>query len=295
MVPADHPTTFYVRVRTTNGYSPWLPVTTAQRATSTSNTRTDLAGALNDPVRAPAPTSPPSPFIIPGGGSQPVATTAGVTNEKNIPLWVKLTKIVCERETDDGYLNYADEVYAVIATVAVNRNNMAESIVNTIYTNIYEDFDKDEVRSMNLNVWGPTGEARAIFDANDVIIFVAAIENDGDYNRSMAALTITSILKAKLSKMSSTTSRADLINTLKPMMLDVLDKWFSMDLGAPLPGLETGEDLIGHDIKVLGLTATDVDAARSGNVVKKPLDFESSGYYELRFQLGKEGVSYVAW
>lgn len=294
MVPEDAPSTFYVRVRTTNGFSSWVPVSVGQQARSTGTTSSlagALAGALDPARQAPTPTPVPPPGItLPPPEPTPIPLYA--------PLWIKLTKILCERQTADGSPN--DEMYAVVTTVWVNRKDMSQSKVSTRFTNVYEYFNPGDMRVPNLGVWGMGGDndADPILSPNDVIILVAAMESDGDRNLFIVSTAINSMILIALNSSSPTATHASLDDKLAAAMRNGM-KGLTDDNGVPTnfdraTGIATGDDIIGV-VQPIVLSFDELHSAQNGAVVKKSLKFESDGKYELRFQMSRAGTSTVVW
>src|SRR5687767_6168784 len=119
-VPSNAPSTFYVRVRSGQLYSSWIPVT----------------------VTSPTPTGP--------------LLVASVPNP-DPPLWVKLTKIICLSVSNDG--SASDEVYAVVGSVALNKERPWASTIWAEITPLYKDMDPGDPRVMNTTMWGPPSGA----------------------------------------------------------------------------------------------------------------------------------------
>jgi hypothetical protein len=176
-VPAGAPGTFYVRMLSGTRYSAWIPVTiTGQRRASTSI-------AL--------------PPVMPSGVTSPPLMTAGVPNP-NPPLWMKLTKLICNVESADG--SASDEVYAIVASVAIDWSRPWASTVHVAHSKIMEDVDDGDIRVLNLPVWGPPdGSATPLSKPHDAVILVALMEQD----RGSPFLTAT-LTKARLLQVAGT-------------------------------------------------------------------------------------------
>jgi hypothetical protein len=223
------------------------------------------------------------PFIIPGGGAS-----------TQTPLWIALTKIVCEQETDDG--SDSDEVYVMVTTVALNRANMQASQVSVRFTSVYEDFDAGDVRVPNMEIWGSENSGKPIPDPRDVIIFVAGLERDGNGSREMTASMIKGLFQGKLGTLSGTLSHKQISDILYKIM------WQTMEsvLGAAvIKGyLSGGDDFLGMPAE-LPLSTSNLQLARQGTVVKLPMDVwlpsNIKGRYQLRFQLGRQGETSIHW
>jgi hypothetical protein len=294
MIPADAPSTFYVRVRSTNGFSPWLPVSVSQQARSTDGTSPlagALAGALEPARQAPTPIP-----VLPPGITLPPSEPA--PNPIYAPLWIKLTKILCERQTGDGSPN--DEFYAVLTTVWVNRKDMSQSKVSTRFTNVYKYFNPGDMRVPNLGVWGMGGDNDydPILNPNDVIILVAAMESDGDRNLFIVSTAINSMVLIALNSSSPTATHASLDDKLADAMRKGMSG-LTDDNGLPnnvdrTTGIATGDDIIGV-VQPIVLSFDELHSAQNGGIVKKSLKFESDGKYELRFQMSRVGTSTVVW
>jgi hypothetical protein len=217
--------------------------------------------------------------VIPGGG-----------NSEATPLWLKATKLICVNQTDDGSPN--DEIYAVIASVDLNWDKLWESRVLVSHTPIYESMNKGDVRVTNLAAWGPPdGGSSPIRDPKNAVIIVKVFENDGG-NVFIAMQLLKSRLLQYIGTLHPGYSYAQIASKLTTEMENSL--LFSVStMGA-------GDDPLSR-AQLVTLSQEELAAARSGTVVKKPLEFYdtegggSAGKYILRFQLGREGVSTVVW
>lgn len=287
--PSTAPSTFYIRVGGGNAFSSWVKVSVVQRAVRTDPT-SSLAGALQtDPVRAGSTTdisriqgalTAPSTFVIPGGDGAP-----------NTPLWVTLTKIVCEAETNDG--SPSDEAYLIVALVALNRNNMPASQVWVWYTSVYEDMDTNDTRVPNLHIWGSEDAGRPIPDPKDLIILLSVMERDVDNSREFAVMMGKAAIVAKLQTLSGTLTQSQIGDILMRAMGGPM---FSALSAYQLPPPDiSGDDII--DAGPVFLTQSEIDLAKGGTVARKPVTFTSpiGGRYQIRFQIGRQGVPSIVW
>ena len=247
------------------------------RTTTSTSTRTTTSGTTIAPAPAPAPA--PS-FIIPGG-----------SNIEATPLWMKATKLICEVQTDDGSPN--DEAYAIIASVALNWDRLWESKVRVASTRIYEDMNGGDFRALSLPVWGPPdGDAMAVRSPKDALIMVDVWEHD-NANVFIATQVVLANLIAKVGTLHPGYSYADVSSMLYETFYHSMTQTLQSDNAG-------GDDDLTHP-QIVKLYAEDLDAARSGTVVKKALTFFDTqgggdrGKYVLRLQLGKQGVSSVPW
>jgi hypothetical protein len=291
MIPANAPSRVYVRVKTPNSQSSWVSIFVGQRASQADAGA--VAGGLNiDPVRKDrTPTAPQlggmlsgskEPFVIPGG-----------SGSADTPLWIKLVGIECQQETDDG--SPSDEIYVIVAAVALDRNKPADSHVAVRFTRVYEDFDAGDVRVPNLAVWGSENAGNAIPDPNDVVIVVQTMERDGSVSIEWAAAVLQTRILAKLKNLSVKASHHDVFWLLYKAMLGVKDDMLlvPVELGFP-----SGDDEIG-DTSELELSQSSLELARSGTVVKLPMAAATggndAGRYELRFEIARQGTPQVPW
>jgi hypothetical protein len=250
------------------------------RTTTTRPTTTDTRQAAPAPVISPVPAPPPAPsFLIPGG-----ATSAAMT-----PLWIKATKLICETQTDDGSPN--DEAYAIVASIALNWDKLWESKVRVVRTNIYEGMNSGDYRAVNLPVWGFEDAGMPIRTPNDAIILATIYEHD-NANVFLTTKLLEGLLIAK-------------VGTLHPgyTYAQLNDMFFELMRNTLLVNLhQVGDDpLTPYGVLRVPLLAEELHAAQSGTIVKKPvtaLDMEGGGgrgKYTLRLQIGKQGVTSVAW
>ena len=253
----DHvPSKFYVRVRSGRSVSSWLPVTVEvpRRAAAT----------------LPAP-PPPDPLEVAKAiGAEP-------------PLWIKLTKIICKATSNDG--NASDEVYAVLGSIALNKEKPWTSPVYTAVTKVYEDMDAEDFRSVDATLWGPpSGNPVVIRKPGDVILLFQLMEWDSGRPALAGPLTLASLMK-----------EVSNFNPGKSYSTMAYDAMLAFSTGAFSAGAKS-DDQIGT-AQQLKLTQNEIDQARGGTVVKKELIVgrEGDGIYVLRFQMGRVGKSTVAW
>jgi hypothetical protein len=308
-VPSNAPPTYYVRVRSARGSSAWIPIQRLQRAgvattTSTSTTspisqlqpeqtRTGTTTETTRPRLEPQqPTT--STFTIPGGGGGTLAQPMTVLSAADTPLWARLTKIICEVETNDA--TPSDEVYAIVGIVALNRTNLSNSLVGVRATPIYEDFDTGDSRVPNLDLWGPASAPLPIKDTRDSYILVALMEHDDAFSMPFALQMVKAKLLTAVSALSPNLGYADIERKLNFAFQAAV----SAGVGADWQGdLTSSDDWI--DGQTLVFTPEELAAAQSGTVVKKPFVFAgepgrgSVGRYRLHVQVGRTGTSTAAW
>jgi hypothetical protein len=221
---------------------------------------------------------------------QPAAApTSFATND---PLWVKLTKIICEAETNDA--SPSDEVYAVVASVFLNHADVPSSPVFVAGTRLYEGMDVGEVRPVEVPVWGPpSGSPVTIDKPENAIILAAIMENDGNETDNVLAIdSVFAHLGNYLKSLPKT-------GTPDAQILTALEGGMTAAMGGSTGGLLPfdADDPIGTT-QLLTLTPLDLTKAQEGQIVKKSLVFATAGVagrYRLRFQVGKKGLATVVW
>jgi hypothetical protein len=221
------------------------------------------------------------------------ATSAAPTAfASDAPLWIKLTKIICEAETADG--SPSDEVYAIVASVFINHDNVPLSPVLVAATRLYEGMDAGEVRPVQVPAWGPPDGTPMIIDKpENAVVLVVLMENDGNETDNMSSLgAIKEWLSGFLKSLPKTgTPDAKIIKGLQAGMAQAVIE----NTGGFTPW--EPDDQIGT-LQQLPLEAADLIKAQNGQIVKKALVFSYpgvAGRYQLRFQLGKEGLETVVW
>lgn len=139
-VPSNAPSTFYVRVRSGQLHSSWIPVT----------------------VTSPTPAGPLTVVTVPS--TDPA-------------LWVKLTKIICKAQSADG--SASDEVYALFGSVGINHEKPWTSTFLSQATQIYQGMNANDFRSVNSGLWGPPAGDPVVFrKPGDVILHYWLVEHD---------------------------------------------------------------------------------------------------------------------
>jgi hypothetical protein len=302
MIPSGAPSTFHVRVRYLNGSSNWVRVFVGQRASSPTADPHSVLGAASEQRRQDntnqgSGLSGLKPVTIPPAPAGPF-TTSGVKNINNTKLWMNLVGIVCDHTSDDGSPN--DEIYAITYAVNLNRSNMAESDVYWRLTKVYEGFSNGETRSVNYPVWASEDSPHEILDNNNFFVIARVIEYDGDRPRETAAKIAYGLLRATLAKMPASMSRAQIVDSLQAVTGRAIGN-FVGDYNniAPSPvnpsvSLVDGDDFI--DPQTFVMSDIEIDGARQGKIVKKNVTFAyGAAKYRLRFEMGKEGSSTVAW
>lgn len=257
-VPSNAPPTFYIRMRSGENYSSWIPVT----ITGTTRAVTTVA-------------PPPAPI--------PAVQVA------DMPIWVKLTKIICKAVSDDG--SASDEVYAVLGSVALNREKPWTSKVWTDATRLYPDINPGDLRATDQVLWGPpTGDPVVLKNPNDAIMLFALMEQDVGVPYLARA--------ASLGQLSSTVEKFN-PDWSYAQMRQAAENAFLNGVIAASSGSGTGsrDDRINVGSVSFMLTQAEIDEARAGKIVKKELLVGSGGHgvYVVRFQVGRLGMSTEPW
>ena len=309
-VPSNAPSTFYVRIRSLNRVSAWLPVTVEGAGApavgpSSPPGRGNPSGTPgrsggNNPVRAGAGTSDAAgvagalgkptkkddkPFVIPGGAAL------------ETPLWVRLSEINCQdNHAEDG--DDSDEIYAIVATVRVNSNDPFNSMVSASATKTYTLTKCNHAKKSpyaaypDLKVWGPKdGAPMAIRGPtsempNEAIIYAVLMERDEGQKMAIVLEAMRQSIRQALTK-----------NTGQPAGFRVAEAMRSV-----LPRIENaalGDDWVGLGLVNPKFTAEELASARSGKVVVKRERNCNTGYgtaskrgcYIVEFQIGREGVT----
>lgn len=291
-LPAGTPSTFYVRIRSTGGASQWLTVVVTQTSGARSaGTGDRLDAALqSDPTRATTgtsiprlPTAPPSapaePFVIPGGGGG-----------SDLPIWGRLSTIVCEFKSrasaDDD--DESDEVYAIVASIALDRKNLAASPIFVTSTSVYDGITSQSFRTPRISVWGPpAGSAVAMGYPDEVVLIAAAMERDTDRPLWIVRKGIEALLLKELSTIPTSYTPDQMAKALWSAMNSAVYSFLVKD---------DGDDRIDLP-KLVPVTGQDFKDMAAGTVVKKTVRFQSTdgGWYDLHLQFGKSGVSPEAW
>jgi hypothetical protein len=279
-MPADVPSKFYVRVRTSSGLSPWLPVTIAQRAGTSSGSITDaLSGSdtrSGSTSTRPIPVPPaPPPLIIPSGGIE------------DTPLWIRMTRLGVAIPVDED----GDDVYAIVATVALNAANPKASTVDVLVTQVYENMKYGSYRSPGLVPWGIGGTPKPIRTQPDAIIVVAAMKHVSA-SVPVAVAAIEAKLVSAVANFPATPldfmARHELGWTVRQIVDDNI-KTFLRNSG--------DIEMSWNGAHLIGITQAQLDRAKAGDVIHRGLSFDSQtgaaqgrGSYYIRFQMGKVGV-----
>ncbi len=214
------------------------------------------------------------------------------------PVWIRLTRIECVRETADD--SPEDEIFAVVVSADL-KSGKVKTRISPVY-----DFDQDDasmrVRAPTMTVWGPDprGLPAPIIEPDAAVVIAELIERDDDDSPASAEATIQSALAAKLAQMLTTgLSRGEMALQLHRELRDKVVELFK----------DQGDDIIGF---VAGPTAdhrwhfslAELQDVVSGKVVTHDLTFartwadqwvvagDDQSLYKVRFEIGKQGVKW---
>jgi hypothetical protein len=201
-----------------------------------------------------------------------------VAQVTNTPLRAYFTNLLCLDQSDDNTWPFPDhdEPYVVIFAADLRGGAVSGRV---LFSQIFDDVDKNESRSDMLQVWAPDGNSAPINSANDYVILVALMEEDSS---SYGFGPVRDLIRSQLYKVmlpklqaykQSGLSRPAMISNLRADMTQAID------------ASRVDDDRVG-EVFDLVWTPSSLDLARAGQPVDlRPTFIGSDSSYQLTFRL----------